>query len=233
MKLLKIFPLLIVAVVALESPERFLRGSEEGRELRAKNALFTTSSCQSELSTCQKSLSNTESWQAVLSGSGIESLEGVSTTNYQSIVTGFSKLTTRQRAANAAKTIPQIVALINGLQNNGSSADQVGTLTTILAIAETISQFIFSVTGVDLSIITTIVAVVLDLATSISTGNPITIIRAIISTITTFFRGFSRNLRTVNLFASADNACMAELMSCSEADFLNKVAPQLIALSKL
>lgn len=221
--------------MALESPESFLRGSEEDRELRGKNALFTSESCQRELNACKKGLGKAESWETALAASGIESLEVIteSTSDYQSIVTAFSSLTTRQRAANAARVIPQIMAAINGLQNNGSSAEQLDVLTAILAVAEVISQFILAFTGVDLTILITVGTIVLDLVSAFASGNPITIIRAIISTIIAFVRGLGRNLRTINLFASADSECMAELMTCNESDFLNKVVPDLITLSKL
>lgn len=229
MKFVCIFPFLLVATLAIEKPDSFLRGFYDDRDL----ILFTPKTCQRELKACQADLSKSEEgWEAVLAASGSDDLQVIAdaTTDYSTMMASFSKLTVRERMQNAVKTIPQITVPVSALTRTRESDDQKKILTIILNIGDAIADFVRFIVGIDLSIFITIGTISVDLITAFVNGNAVEIITTIISSFAEFLSLFARNLRTVNLFASADNECMAELMTCNEHAFLTKVVPLLIAL---
>lgn len=126
MKFICIFLCLLATAVALEAPESFLRGSDVNRDLRGNKILFTSGACQRELSVCEASLLKSDGWESVLASSGNAKIQAIAatSTDYESIVAGFAQLTTRERAQNAARVIPEITTSVAAIQKSEDTDDK-------------------------------------------------------------------------------------------------------------
>lgn len=233
MKFICIFLCLLATAVALEAPESFLRGSDVNRDLRGNKILFTSGACQRELSVCEASLLKSDGWESVLASSGNAKIQAIAatSTDYESIVAGFAQLTTRERAQNAARVIPEITTSVAAIQKSEDTDDKKKIVKVIEVTAEIIVNFVLFVVGTPLEIVIAIGTSIVDFINGVATGDATLIVTSVITGIYSFLSALVRNVRTINLFRNADGECMAKLMSCNEKVFLSTVVPQLISLS--
>lgn len=205
---------------------------------------FTEKGCQRQLRECRASLQRTSSsWRdQLVDGVSDERLLTLAqtTTDYHTMVKGFSRLSVRERAINARQVVPDILKGIDEVARQQRQFQIPGPLSTIfelinnlLGLAIVISDFVGAISGVELSIVIFVLVLLVELNFVLSSGNTLTLLQFIIETILSFTQNFGRSMHTLNTFSNADVSCSAELMTCNEQVFVNQLMPSLMELIEI